>query len=198
MRSITDIFRSYGVLDAQGRHVNGTDKETNHHYGDAYEKLVDDHFRHYDTIKYDDPREAVELMMEVGIADGSSLLAWSEVFPNAICVGLDIHQSNRAHGDRIEFVLGDQRSKQDCDFAASNRQFDFICEDGTHLLEDSLRTLLYLWPYVRPGGLYVIEEFAGVGSLRENITFLWPCAQIVDTVGPSGGVEPLVVLRKPL
>lgn len=186
MRSIKEIFRSYAVFDADGRHVNGTDKESNHHYGDAYESLLPD-------------RNDVRLMMEIGVADGSSLLAWREVFPNALCVGLDIHRASRLErgGERLEFHLGDQRSLEDCRRAVGGRLFDFICEDATHLLEDSLRTLLYLWPHVRPGGLYVVEEFANVGTLRENIRALWPNAEIVDTGEPSGGVEPLVVLRKP-
>lgn len=194
MRFIRDIFRSYAVFDAQGRHCNGTDKESNHWYGDAYEEIF---------LKWGPcGRDEVTLMMEIGITDGSSLLAWSEVFPNAMCVGMDIERSAGAkiipQPPRIEFYQGDQRVKEDCDRAAAGRQFDFICEDATHRLEDNLRTLLYLWPYVRPGGIYVIEEFGNVGALRGNIKALWPCAEIVDTQGPFGGIEPLVVLRKPL
>ncbi len=192
MRSVADIFRSYGVLDEQGRHVNGTDKETNHRYGDAYEKVLE--WKHWTQKSH--PRLGTALMMEVGVADGSSLLAWREVFPNATIVGMDIHHSDKAHGERIEFHKGDQRSLEDCRRAAANRRFDMIVEDATHQLEDSLRTLLYLWPFVRPGGLYVIEEFANVGALRDNIMALWPSAEIVDTKGPFGGVEPLVVFRK--
>lgn len=206
MRAISEIFRSHGVLDAEGRHVNGTDKETNHRYGDAYEGIIagltlqyynDDGVKSFDEA-VSKSRERVKLMMEVGVADGSSLLAWSEVFPNSTCVGLDIHPAEKAHGERIEFYLGDQRSKQDCDRAAGGRQFDFICEDATHNIADSMVTLLYLWPYVRPGGLYVIEEFSNIGELRSNVKALWCGVEIVDTVGPFGGVEPLVLLRKPL
>ncbi len=189
MKSIRDIFRSHAVFDADGRHVNGTDKQSNHNYGDAYEKLFPN-------------RDRVELMMEVGIADGSCLLAWREVFPNAIIVGMDIHPSEKAImeancGNRIQFYLGDQRVQRDCERAAANRQFDLIVDDGTHNLEDTLRTLFYLWPYVRPiQGLYVIEEFPNIGELRDNITQLLPFAEIIDTDGQFGGVEPLVVLRK--
>lgn len=191
MRSIRDIFRSYAVLDESGRHVNGTDKESNHHYGDAYECII--------SLDWglNEQRKDVKLMMEVGVADGSSLCAWREVFPNALIVGMDIHHSDRAHGDRIEFRIGDQTSQQDCENAAAGRMFDMIVEDATHLLPNTLLTLLYLWPFVRPGGIYVIEEFANVGALRRNIMELWPNAEIVDTIGPSGGTEPLVVLRKP-
>lgn len=182
-RPIREIFRAYGVVDSEGKHINGTDKETNHRYGDTYE-----------TLFYD--RSLVKLMMEIGIADGSSLCAWREVFPNALCVGMDIHPSTRATGDRIEFNFGDQTKKEDCERAAAGRLFDFICEDATHKLEDSLRTLLYLWPFVKPGGLYVIEEFANIGNLEKNLRALFPNVQILNTNGPFGGVEPLVVFRK--
>lgn len=195
MISMRDIFRSHAVLDAEGRHVNGSDKETNHRYGDAYEGLfATGPLYHVGTRSL---RESITLMMEVGIADGSSLLAWQDIFPNALCVGLDIHHSDRAHGPRIEFHLGDQRSKEDCERAAGGRQFDLIVEDATHRLEDNLVTLFYLWPFVRRGGLYVIEEFANVGALRVNVEALFPSARIVGTCGPTGQDEPLVVLRKP-
>ena len=183
MRTIAEIFRSYAVFDGEGRHTNGTDKQSNHNYGDAYESLFHN-------------REDVKLMMEVGVADGSCLRAWRDVFPNALCVGMDIHHSDRACGERIEFHLGDQRSKADCERAAGGRQFDLIVEDATHLLSSTLLTLYWLWPFVKPGGLYVVEEWDNID--RNRILSLWPNAEVVDTVGPFGGTEPLVVFRKPL
>ncbi len=189
VRTIKDIFRSYAVFDAHGRHVNGTDKQSNHNYSDVYETIIYHHFG---------SRHQVKLMMEVGVADGSCLLAWREVFPNAQIVGMDIHHSDRAHGDRIEFHIGDQRVREDCERVATKwRLFDLIVEDATHILENSLLTLFWLWPSVRPGGLYIVEEFANVGALKDNINALFPTVEIVDTIGPSGGSEPLVVLRKP-
>lgn len=179
------------VLDETGRHVNGTDKESCHHYGAAYERIIGP------------MRVLAESVMEVGVADGSSLLAWAEVFPNARAVGLDIHAASRLgcgqfSMDRIEFHLGDATKREDCERAAAGRTFDFVCEDASHTAGASLLTLLYLWPRVRPGGMYVIEEFYNIGALRGNVRQLWPFAEVVDTVGPSGGCEPLVVLRKPL
>lgn len=213
MRSIKDIFRSYAVFDNEGRHVNGTDKQSNHNYGDAYEGILtyqrpqDDpgsivHSKYPYSIRND-----VKLVMEVGVADGSCLLAWREVFPNATIVGLDIHEPARITQefinqggklDRIQVYLGNQQYQADCELAAAGRQFDLIIEDATHILQDSLLTFLYLWPFVKPGGMYVIEEFANVGVLRENIKALWSYAQVIDTTGPTGGIEPLVVFRKPL
>lgn len=225
MRSIKDIFRSHAEFDAQGRHVNGTDKQSNHNYGDAYESLFrtanyNENLCSYplgsdrrfcskcgsDTshkvdcpeFKWVSTRDKVKLMMGVGVADGACLRAWREVFPNATIVGLDIHHSDQANGDRIEFHLGDATYQHNCARVAAGRQFDLIIDDATHKLSDILKTMLFLWPHVRPGGLYVVEEFDGVLGLRANIAEMWPHSQIVETVGPSGGVEPLVVLRKPL
>lgn len=192
MITIKDILRSHAEFDAEGRHVNGTDKQSNHNYGDAYDALFSPITRHETTH-----------VMEIGVADGACLLAWREVFPNALIVGMDIHHSDKAHGERIEFHRGNQISLEDCLRAATNdglepdRRFDFICEDATHVLGDTLLTFLYLWPYVRPGGVYVVEEFDGVGTLRTHIREMWPGAEIIDTTGPFGGNEPLVVFRKP-
>jgi hypothetical protein len=208
VKSIKDIFRSYAVLDSQGRHVNGTDKQSNHNYSDAYEWLlekpdqsagyhnVDDSFCSSVTAnKWVSIRDEVKLMMEVGVADGSCLLAWREIFPNATIVGMDIHRSEKAHGYRIEFHMGDQCSPWDCKRATAGRLFDLIVDDATHQLENTLRTLYWLWPSVKPGGLYVVEEWPNVDPVR--IRSLWPQAEVVDTVGPFGGSEPLIVFRKP-
>ena len=192
MKSVAEILRSYAEFDGNGRHCNGTDKQSNHNYGNAYEKLIWNNFANGPTH----PRNTVKLMMEVGVADGSCLRAWREIFPNALIVGMDIHHSDKAHGERIEFWHGDQRSKEDCETAAAGRQFDMIVEDATHKLENTLLTLLYLWPFVKSGGLYIVEEFDNVGALRANITALWPNARVIDTQGPFGGIEPLVALRK--
>lgn len=187
MRSIAEIFRSHAVFDTDGRHVNGTDKESNHRYGDAYERLFPN-------------RESVKLMMEVGVTDGSCMLAWHEVFPNATVVGMDIEPSAGARiivlPLRMEFHYGDQRVRADCERAAKGRQFDFIIEDATHELANTLLTLYYLWPFIKPGGIYVVEEWENADADRHRIPALWPNAEIIDTIGPFGGMEPLVVFRK--
>jgi cephalosporin hydroxylase len=184
MKTIKEIFRSHAVFDSEGRHTNGTDKESNHSYGNAYESIF---FMN---------RRDVQLMMEIGVADGASLLAWREVFPNATIVGLDIHVSEKAIANGIEFHKGDQRIQDDCQRAAAGRQFDVIVEDAMHTLDNTLLTLFWLWPFVKPGGLYIVEEWANIGGCKQNVQHLFPNAEIVNTTGPSGGIEPLIVFRK--
>ena len=188
MRTIKEIFLANAEV-VNGRHVNGTDKQTNHNYGDAYESLFPD-------------RDAVKLMMEVGVADGSCLSAWREIFSNATIVGMDIHHSDKAHGDRIEFYLGNQSVGQDCERAARgrgapDRLFDVIIEDATHKLGYTLMTLFWLWPFVKPGGMYIVEEWEGAGGDKDRIRALFPQVEIVGTCGPHIQDEPLIVFRKP-
>lgn len=198
MQPIRDIFRSHAVFDTYGKHIGGTDKQSNHSYGDAYESLLMKPAWGNGTPCLQSTRDKVKLVMEVGVADGACLQAWYDVFPNAQIVGMDIHHSDLAHGDRIEFHIGDQRVREDCERAAAGRQFDLIIEDATHKLDYTLLTLFWLWPFVRPGGLYVVEEWEGATGLRDNISALFPMAEIVGTCGPHIQDEPLVVFRKTL
>lgn len=174
VKPLREIFLAYAEV-VNGKHTNGTDKQTNHAYGDAYDSLL--------------RRESITLMLEIGTADGSSLLAWQEALPNAIIVGMDIHPASKWKG---EFHLGDQRLAEDCKRAAADRQFDLIVEDATHQLDATLLTLYHFWPFVKSGGLYIVEEWPNVDS---RLITLFD-AEIVDTQGPFGGIESLVVLRK--
>lgn len=150
-----DLFTKYG-----------SDKNTNHAYGELYDSL-------YPT---QESRDAVQLVLEVGIAHGGSVRAWLDIFPNATIVGMDkepVHNAMCGSTDpgihpivprppRLEIHQGNVRSFDDLKRAASNRQFDLIVEDSSHQVDDNLRCLFVLWPFVKPGGLYIIEEFQDV------------------------------------
>ena len=211
LMAVKDIFRAFAVFNELGHHVYGTDRESNHAYGDAYEAIIDRTFGsgivtvpmgYGDrTCLGADPdqrcgRARVKLMMEVGVADGNSLLAWRQVFPNAVIVGLD-HNAT-AFGatviDRVEFHLGDCRVQRHCEMAAYGRDFDLIVDDASHQIGDIFMALLWLWPFVRPGGLYVIEDLPS--QLCHRFASMVG-GEVIDTTGPFGGNEPLIVLRKP-
>ena len=163
-----------------------TDKNKFHSYGPAYDSILTHEFR-----------RSARNVMEVGIADGRGLLSWREIFPGAMCVGLDKEPCNCERGPRLEFHVGDQGDRGACLRAVADRQFDFICEDASHVLANNLLTLFYLWPFIRPGGYYVIEEMQDVTQYRDNVEQLFYGARLLDTVGPvGGGNEPLVILHK--
>ena len=95
---------------------------------------------------------------------GASLRAWAELFPNATVTGLDPADDaaalNGLH-ERIRVITCDSRDDLG---VAKLGSYDFIVDDGHHSLDAQRSTLKTLWPFVKPGGLYVIEDVADWGE----------------------------------
>ncbi len=102
--------------------------------------------------------------LEIGFGSGPSVSAymWEEFFPEAELhyidhSDLDITEyglSNRSHLHR-----GDQTDEWFlCFLANSVDGFDIIIDDGSHVVEDQIVTFECLFPYVKSGGVYVIED----------------------------------------
>lgn len=168
---------------------HGSDKDIFHRYGPVYDSLFPD-------------REAVRLVLEIGVDGGRSLRAWREAFPNARIVGLDIRGYPNSLDGRIECHKGDQASPADLLRAAAGRRFDLIVDDASHRLADQLLSLFVLWPYLAPGGYYVIEDVdaasnpTGAGQLKWRDNFALIRGATVHETMTASGPEPLVVVRR--
>lgn len=165
-----------------------SDKNNPHRYASVYERLFGD-------------REAVEHVLELGVSYGGSVLAWREIFPNATIVGLDIGPSEHCPRlDRLEIHQGDRRDYNAVMNCVRGRKFDLIIDNASHKIGDQLTSLFWLWPHVALGGKYVIEEFdvdGGRGpSANRDLIQLFKSAEMIDTIDATGGIEPLLVLRK--
>ncbi len=169
----------------------GSDKDTNHKYGDFYQSL------------FKSP-ESVRNVLEIGIAHGGGLLGFRDFFFNAECVGID-NQYSPCAGERITVHRAEATDYEALMQVIQGQQFDLIVEDAAHKTEDNLRILFWLWPYVKPGGCYVIEEWENVA--RDRLCFdLFKGCRLVETpfpfkLGhhayvPEEPNELLVVLRK--
>lgn len=166
---------------------HGSDKATWHRYGPVYDALFPD-------------RDAVTAVMEIGVAEGASIRAWEEAFPNAKIIGLDQNPPIDYDTDRLIYIWqGNQRSRIDVLGSVGDNKFDLIIDDASHILHDQLACLFWLWPYLKPGGLYVIEEFDvqdGVGPHGNLASYgLLRGVQIHRTPSPNGE-ELLIVIRK--
>lgn len=138
---------SYGRLHELGlRH--GTDKATFHGYCDFYEEHLP-------------PRDTVTRLLEVGIMHGASLRMWHDWFTNAQIYGVDndydLFDSAEAH--RCGLIYADATKADDVrERLAPFGPYDVIIDDGSHLTQDQQDAWYYLWPHLRPGGAYVIED----------------------------------------
>ena len=102
-------------------------------------------------------------ILELGVNRGESLLIWRDYFPNAVIIGVDIHDRPPllANEPRIHFVQGSQDDPATLDAAAAigGRPFDIVIDDASHIGYLTKRSLYYLFPrWLRPGGYYVIED----------------------------------------
>jgi len=122
----------------------------------------------YDLI-LEDIRFTTRSVLEIGIGTpksmehvpgyrpGASLRMWQDYFPCAKIYGIDIHS---LCGDaRIETRYCDQSdAKQLLVIGNEWGPFDLIVDDGSHDPIDQFQSCVTLFPYLRPGGVYIIED----------------------------------------
>lgn len=126
-------------------------------YGSDKGPHVHNYTRHYE--RYFAPlREQPITLLEIGVAGGASLRTWQEYFPRARVIGIDVVPIP-ALGERIQVFLG---SQADPGFLLALAQqlgpFDVIIDDGSHIGDDQRLSFETLYAYVKPGGLYIIED----------------------------------------
>lgn len=125
-----------------------------------------DYIKSYYTHEFKDKRDSVKNVLELGVQWGGSLMLWSEWFPNAKVVGLDIYEGviehyNEMRGTReypnVEIRIQDGYVNP---VIAEHPDsfYDYIIDDGPHSLE-SMKVAIQKWlPKVKPGGKLVIED----------------------------------------
>jgi hypothetical protein len=138
--------RQLGQLSAAAR---ATDKgPSQHNYTELYERLLFE--RRDDPIK----------IFEIGVADGGSLAMWQEYFPNARIFAADIVATTKFDNARVKTIVADQAHRDQLQAAinTSGGDIDVLVDDGGHTMEQQQVSLGFLFPHVRPGGYYIIED----------------------------------------
>ncbi|HZV70019.1 MAG TPA: class I SAM-dependent methyltransferase [Saprospiraceae bacterium] len=126
--------------------------------------------KHFYTPVYDhwfrDLRFKPIRLLEIGIGGyakprqgGNSLRMWKHYFPQGIITGIDIHDKTELAEKRIHIYTGDQ---SDADFLKKvtvlEGPFDIIVDDGSHMQSHIITSFEALFPLMKPGGMYVIED----------------------------------------
>jgi hypothetical protein len=102
-------------------------------------------------------------ILEIGIADGKSLLTWSDYFKNSTIIGIDIHKidikEKNLDRENIEVHQGSQSEEKYINEIINVYQnFDIIIDDGSHLRKDVIKSFHLLFPYLNNDGLYAVED----------------------------------------
>ncbi len=119
------------------------------HYFDIYDR----HFSPY--------RGKPVTVVEFGVSHGGSLQMWKKYFGRkARIIGVDINpECAKFIEPQIEVVIGDQEDRK---FLRALRKkvgdIDVVIEDGGHTMPQQINTFEVLWPAVRDGGVFLIED----------------------------------------
>jgi Methyltransferase domain len=99
-------------------------------------------------------------ILEIGVLAGASLRTWRDYFSHGQVCGIDIEPEAAEHADeRVRVFIGSQSDTAFLDsVVAETGQLDVIVDDGSHQAADQITSLLHLWPHVKPGGLYIVED----------------------------------------
>ena len=102
-------------------------------------------------------------ILEIGIADGKSLLTWSDYFKNSKIIGIDIHKidivEKKLDRKNIEVHQGSQSDRQFIqEIVKKYNDFDIIIDDGSHISKDVKKSFELLFPALKDNGLYIVED----------------------------------------
>ena len=131
----------------------GTDKYGEHDYTPVYQELM----RPW--------RGKPVRLLEVGVGGyagvpgGESLRMWESYFRRGRIFGIDVYDKTALSGGRVQVF---QCSQVDAQRLAAMAQevgpFDFIIDDGSHLNAHQIETFGILWPCLKDGGAYIVED----------------------------------------
>jgi hypothetical protein len=157
------------------------------HYFDIYDR----HFAPY--------RKKPITVLEFGVSHGGSLQMWRDYFGRkARIIGVDIEpRCAELGGKQIEIVIGDQ---EDRGFLRSLRErigpIDIVIEDGGHTMTQQINTFEEIWPGVRDGGLFLIEDLhtsyweSYGGGHKKPGTFIEYAKDLVDQLNAWHSKDP--------
>lgn len=182
-------FLGFGTLNKLAE-VYETDKFGTHFYTKHYQT-------HFSPLK----RKKIKLL-EIGVggyddpfSGGNSLRMWKNFFKNGQIFSIDIFDKTKLEEDRIRIFKG---SQVDQDFLAKVTdeigEIDIIIDDGSHINQHVIESFNYLFPKLKNGGIYVIEdvqtsywgEYGGNNSdLNDKMTIMGYFKFLIDGLNHS-------------
>ena len=125
-----------------------TDKVTPHGYLQDYLRIAAELGTH-------------AVVCEVGVLYGDSLVMWQHCFPHGTVIGVDRDENARWPEGTVRIIAG----QEDPGLGGKVREHapggcDLIVDDASHRGRQTAATFASLWPLVKPGGYYVVEDWA--------------------------------------
>ena len=123
------------------------DKGTAHSYIDIYEEQMT-------------KKRNVDIL-EIGVYKGHSIKMWQDYFVDSNVYGIDIDLNRLEFDDCHNVYVCNAASQKEVDDTFGNKQFDYVVDDGSHIIQEQIQAFDVLWPRIKSGGKYFIEDIDG-------------------------------------
>ncbi len=105
-----------------------------------------------------------------GYSPGGSLRAWRDYFLNSNIYGFDVQPDTQFSEERIQTHICDSSDSTAVDYKMKQLavEMDIILDDGCHIGDYQLATLRNFFPYLKKGGIYIIEDIVPNSKVSSN------------------------------
>jgi len=180
MKTLQEIYQNYTSPDGNG------DKGTAHTYIDVYEKVLA-------------PYRKDGNIFEIGISLGYSIKMWGEYFINGKIVGADITLFDEAkpllENPRYQLIYQDATKPEILPYL-EGMKFDVIIDDGSHMFNDQVDSFNLLKSFVKPGGVYIIEDVLDIENTTEKFKSLHSNCEIIDNRNLKGRYDDILIIYR--
>lgn len=145
MTALHEVYAKYSAPEGWG------DKGTLHSYIDLYANQM--------------TRRSNVSMLEIGVEYGHSIAMWQEYFKNSKVYGIDI-KSDNVKFELENFVLGDATNAEVISKNFARNKFDYVIDDGSHTIADQIASFDLIFPKMKSGGKYFIEDVNGDNAVQ--------------------------------
>lgn len=163
MNSLSEIYKKYQSPEGHG------DKGTAHTYIDEYQRLLE-------------PYRKNSTVLEIGLFMGESLRMWEEFFIDSDIIGMDIsstHLINLIEEKTHNIIIGDATKEEILD-SISDKMFDVIIDDGSHRLQDQIKTFNIFKNRMKSNGIYIIEDVSNINGVKDIFSSLHNNIEVID------------------
>jgi len=106
-------------------------------------------------------------VLEIGVANGAGMAMFRDIFGTVTGVDNRPETPAHIHADQADPDLWAKLGEATKDRTGGARPlFDVIVDDASHDPQLTRQTLLNMWPAVRPGGFYVVEDWNHINPMR--------------------------------
>jgi hypothetical protein len=176
VRSLQEVYENYKDKEGWG------DKGTLHSYIEPYETHMD--------------RKSNIDILEIGVQKGHSIAMWNDYFENSNVYGIDISFNNLIFKDLKNIFICDATDESLINETFKDIEFDYVVDDGSHLIEHQIKSFDILWPRIKPGGKYFIEDVNGdeaIEAITNHLITLGLSYTLIDHRHIKGRYDDIII-----